>query len=187
MKAYEQSLADGIFIHPIIGKKKSGDFEADTIMESYEKAMEISYPKNKVVLSAFSSYSRYAGPREALFTALVRKNYGCSHFIVGRDHTGVGNYYHPHASHKVFDQFSAEELGIIPVRFDKVFYSAKTKEHVHEKDEKNHPEEQKFHISGTQVREMLKKGKSPPEWFMRKEISKIILDKIKKGKRVFVE
>ena len=145
------------------------------------------YPKSKVIMGTFASYSRYSGPREALFTALVRKNFGCSHFIVGRDHTGVGNFYSPQASHEIFDRFTQEELGIIPIKFDKVFYSEIEERYIHEPEFIEHPEENKLHISGTQAREMLSKGIKPPEWFMRPEISEMILDKIKAGERVFVE
>lgn len=187
LEGMKRGLCDGLFVHPVIGKKKNGDFESDIIIESYEKMIEDFYPKSKVLMGTFASYSRYCGPREALFTAIVRKNFGCSHFIVGRDHTGVANFYHPNASHKIFDNFSQDELGIIPIKFDKVFYSEIAEKHIHEPDFIDHPEKGKLHISGTQAREMLKKEIQPPEWFMRPEISKIILDKIKNGERVFVE
>jgi len=187
IEGLKKSRSDGLFIHPVIGKKKSGDFEADVIMEGYEKMIEKFYPKSKAVLCSFASYSRYAGPREAIFTALVRKNFGCSHFIIGRDHTGVGNFYHPYASHQIFDKFTKDELGIIPVKFDKVFYSSTEKKYLHEPESKNHSDKEKLHISGTQARDMLKKGKVPPKWFMREEISKMLVDKIKNGEKVFVE
>ncbi len=185
MSGLKESACDGLFVHPIIGRKKEGDFSADIIVKTYERMIDEFYPVSKVIFSAFSSYSRYAGPREAIFTALVRKNFGCSHFIVGRDHTGVGNFYGPNDSHKIFDRFTKEELGIVPVIFDKIFYSTIEKGYVHEKDSPNHPEDKKLHISGTQAREMLKKGIEPPEWFMRPEISRMIIEKIKKGEKVF--
>lgn len=184
MEGLKESLCDGIFIHPIIGKKKIGDFEAEVIISSYEKMIEKFYPDSKVVLSSFASYSRYAGPREALFTAIVRKNFGCSHFIVGRDHTGVGNFYPPKASQEIFDKFPQKELGIIPVKFGNVFYSPDKKQYLHGED---FTESKKLNISGTDAREMFKSGKVPPEWFMRKEISEMISKKIKSGKKVFVE
>lgn len=187
LEGLKRSLCDGLFIHPVIGKKKQGDFEADSIVESYELMIEKFYPKNKVVLCSWPSYSRYGGPREAIFTALVRKNYGCSHFIVGRDHTGVGTFYAPKASHDIFDKFNEEELGIVPIKFDNVFYSSIKKEHVHEGENPQHSAKGKLHISGTQAREMLKKGKSLPEWFMRSEISAMLKEKLKKGKTVFVK
>lgn len=187
LEGLKRGLCDGLFIHPIIGKKKSGDFEADVIVKTYEKMIKDFYPKTKVVFGTFANYSRYGGPREAIFTALVRKNFGCSHFIVGRDHTGVGNFYNPQDSHKIFNNFTKEELGIEIIKFDNVFYSDLDNKYVHEPDFIDYPEENKMNISGTQAREMLKKGIRPPEWFMRPEISDIIIDKIKKGEKVFVE
>ncbi|MDD5699615.1 MAG: sulfate adenylyltransferase [Candidatus Nanoarchaeia archaeon] len=187
LEALSRHYCDGLFVHPIIGKKKSGDFEAHVIIESYEQMIKNFYPKGKVFFSVFANYSRYSGPREALFTALVRKNFGCSHFIVGRDHTGVGNFYPPAASHEIFDKFTKEELGIVPIKFNDVFYSESEGKYIHESDPQNFPEANKLQISGTQAREMLSGGIKPPEWFMRPEISKIILDKIKAGEKVFVE
>lgn len=187
LEGLKRGLCDGLFIHPIVGKKKSGDFEADIIIESYERMIKDFYPKSKVVFGTFATYSRYGGPREAVFTALVRKNFGCSHFIVGRDHTGVGNFYSPQDSHKIFNNFTKEELGIEIIKFDDVFYSDLENKYIHGPDFIDYPEENKMHISGTQAREMLKKGIRPPEWFMRPEISDIIIEKIKKGERVFVE
>lgn len=187
LEGLKRGLCDGLFVHPIIGKKKSGDFEAEVIIKTYEKMIEEFYPKSKVIMGTFASYSRYCGPREAIFTALVRKNFGCSHFIVGRDHTGVGNFYPPTASHEIFSKFTKEELGIEPIKFDRVFYSELENRHIHEPEFIDHPEEHKLQISGTQARKMLMEGIQPPEWFMRPEISKMIIDKIKKGEKVFVE
>lgn len=187
LEGLRKGFCDGLFVHPIIGKKKSGDFEADVIIKSYEEMMDKFYPKSKVFLSSFASYSRYAGPREAIFTALVRKNFGCSHFVVGRDHTGVGDFYGPHDSHNIFDKFTKEELGVIPIKFDKVFYSSERNSYFHESDDSDHLEEEKLHISGTKAREMLKSGEYPPDWFMRKEITEMILEKIRRGEKVFVD
>lgn len=187
LEGLKRSCCDGLFVHPAVGRKKPGDFESASVVAAYEKMIDDIYPRDKVVLCTWSSYSRYGGPREAIFTALVRKNFGCSHFIVGRDHTGVGKFYHPNASHRIFDTFTQDELGIVPVRFDRVFYSKTLKQHVHEPDAPDHPEDDKLHISGTEAREMLKQGKHPPEWFMRREISGIILDRLRHGKKVFVE
>lgn len=185
LEAMSKENCDGLFVHPIIGKKKVGDFNAKYIVKAYELMMKQFYPKNSVIFSVFSSYSRYAGPREALFTALCRKNFGCSHFIVGRDHTGVGNFYHPKAAQNIFDRFP--ELGIIPIRFDAIFYSKEKQEHVHERDENNHSAEDRLDISGTQARKMFEQGELPPAWFMRPEISKMIVDAIKNGEEVFVK
>ena len=184
LSALKKTNCDGLFVHPIIGKKKKGDYHAKYILRSYELMSKEFYPKNKVVFGAFSSYSRYAGPREALFTALCRKNFGCSHFIVGRDHTGVGNYYHPKASHNIFDRFP--DLGIIPVKFNHVFYSKKLGQHVHDEEDGQHKEEEKLTISGTEARQLFEKGLAPPEWFMRSQISQLILNALKNGEEVFV-
>ncbi len=188
MKALEEGRCDGLLVHPVIGKKKIGDFQAKFIINSYETMVKNFYPKNRVIFSTLATYSRYAGPREALFTALCRKNHGCSHFIVGRDHTGVGDYYHPKASHNIFDRFP--EIGIIPIKFDKVFYSKRLEEHIHEKEggkeAKIINENDQMEISGTQARKMFEQGLVPPEWFMRPEISKSIIEAIQRGEEVFV-
>ena len=185
LEAMKREHCDGLFVHPIVGKKKPGDYHALYIIKSYEKMMREFYPKNKVVFSVFSTYSRYAGPREALFTALCRKNFGCSHFIVGRDHTGVGNFYPPTASHDIFKQFP--DIGIKAVTFDHVFYSKKMAKHIHACDVTGFPAEDQLQISGTEARKMFEAGQAPPEWFMRPEISQIIIDAVKKGEEVFVE
>ena len=152
---------------------------------AYETMIQQFYPKNKVVFGTFCTYSRYAGPREALFTALCRQNFGCSHFIVGRDHTGVGNFYHPKASHTIFDRFP--EIGIKVVKFDTVFYSQRHQQHFQEQDYPGSAEGDKMLISGTEARKLFEQGKAPPEWFMRPEISQIILEAIAKGEEVFVK
>ena len=185
LKALEEEHCDGLFVHPVVGKKKTGDYTARQIIKSYELMIKHFYPKNKVIFGTFSTYSRYAGPREALFTALCRKNFGCSHFIVGRDHTGVGNFYHPKAAHNIFDRFP--EIGIKAICFDNVFYSERLQHHVHEKENSTHPEEDKLHISGTQARKLFENGELPPEWFMRPEIAKMIADGIKNKEEVFVK
>jgi sulfate adenylyltransferase len=144
------------------------------------------YPKNMVVFAVLATYSRYAGPREAVFTALCRKNFGCSHFIVGRDHTGVGNFYSPTASQKIFDNLP--DLGIKPIKFNNVCYSAKLKSYVYTKSDLSNPREKGIlSISGTEAREMFKNGKVPPEWFMRPEISNMIVKAIQKGESVFTQ
>lgn len=185
MQAMEGEHCDGLFVHPVVGKKKPGDFHSQYIIKSYEKMMQDFYPKNSVVFATFATFSRYAGPREALFTALCRKNFGCSHFIVGRDHTGVGNYYHPNASHRIFDKFS--DIGITPILFDKVFYSKKLKSYVYARDVEMSDDADELHISGTEARKMMEDGTAPPEWFMRPEISAIIMDALKNNENVFVK
>jgi len=186
LQAMKSEHCDGLLVHPVIGKKKPGDFNPQYIIKSYEIMLEKFYPKNKVVFATFATYSRYAGPREALFTALCRKNYGCSHFVVGRDHTGVGNYYKHDASQKIFDRFP--EIGIQAVKFGEVFYSKSNQKYIHLPG-KDSPAQKgdKMSLSGSQAREMLLGGLKPPDWFMRPEISKMLLDSIGNGENVFVE
>jgi ATP sulfurylase len=184
LKAMEDENCDGLLVQPVVGKKKPGDFKPEYIIKSYEKMIESFYPKEKVVFAVFSTFSRYAGPREALFTALCRKNFGCSHFIVGRDHTGVGDYYDPYASQIIFDNFP--DLGIKIVKFNQIFYSKKINGYVQENGRSPHEESDKLSlISGTQARAMFLNGERPPSWFMRPEISNIVLDAIKSGEQVF--
>ncbi|TRZ53307.1 sulfate adenylyltransferase, partial [bacterium] len=139
------------------------------------------YPQNKVVFGVFSTYSRYAGPREAIFTALCRKNHGCSHFIVGRDHTGVGDFYHPKASQTIFQQF--DDLGIEPVIFDAIGYSKTLNRYV---DGRGSSDGHLLMISGTEARNMFLKNIVPPDWYMRPEIAQLIVDKLKSKEKVFI-
>ena len=187
MKAMEDEKCDGLFLHPVIGKKKEGDFKPEYIIRSYEEMIRNFYPKDKVILAAFSTFSRYAGPREALFTALCRKNFGCSHFVIGRDHTGVGDFYDPYASHKIFDEFP--DLGIKIVKFNEIFYSKSSKGYVHETGNSSYRDEGDIRriISGSEARLMFLKGEKPPGWFMRPEISAIIIDSLIRGEQVFEE
>jgi len=181
MTALEKYHCDGLFVHPIIGPKKRGDYTAEIILKSYELMVNNHYPKGKVLLSAFQNYSRYSGPREAVFTALCRKNFGCSHFIVGRDHTGVGNYYEPDSAKKLFELLG--DIGIIPIYFNEQYYCEKCGTYV---DNCRHGSQHMISISGTEGREMLLKNKLPPSWFMREDISNLILNELKAGKEVFV-
>ena len=186
LKAMEDENCDGLLLHPSVGKKKPGDYKPEYIINSYEKMIESYYPKEKVVFAAFSTFSRYAGPREAVFTALCRKNFGCSHFIVGLGHAGVGNFYDPYASHKIFDNFP--DLGIKIVKFNEIFYSNKLNKYVQENGKFSYEESGKLSlIRGSQARTMFIKGERPPTWFMRPEISNIILNAIKNGEQVFEE
>ena len=189
LEGMRRGNCDGLFVHPVIGKKKSGDFNSKYIIESYQLMMDKFYPKNKVLFGTYSTFSRYAGPREAVFTAICRKNFGCSHFIVGRDHTGVGDFYGPHDAHKIFDKFP--DLGINPIKFDNIVYCEECKDHIpqgnYSTSNCNHDKSKYKSISGTQARELLDKGESPPEWFMRPEVSNMIVESIKKGEEVFVK
>lgn len=184
LTAMEAENCDGLLLHPVIGKKKAGDFKHRYIIQSYEKMIESFYPKEKVVLAAFATFSRYAGPREALFTALCRKNFGCSHFIIGRDHTGFGDYYDAYASHRIFDEFP--DVGLKIVKFNEIFYSRKLNKYVQEDGSFSFDENDKLRIiSGSQARAMFLRGDMPPSWFMRPEISGIILNAANSGEEVF--
>jgi len=183
MQALNREHCDGLFIHPVIGPKKSGDFSADTILKSYERMLAGNfYPEGRVLLGAFQNYSRYCGPREAVFTALCRKNFGCSHFIVGRDHTGVGNYYEPDEAQKLFERIG--DIGIVPIFFNEQRYCELCDDYV---DECPHGNQRILAISGTRAREALSLGKKPPSWFMREEISQTISQSLCEGKEVFVK
>jgi ATP sulfurylase len=173
---------DGLLVQPVIGKKKTGDFEEEYIIKSYEIMMEKFYPKDRVIFCTVPTYSRYAGPREAVFTALLRRNFGATHFIVGRDHTGVGNFYEKYDSQKIFDKLG--DVGIKIIKFHAPFYCNICKQYV---TEHTCSHEDRIDISGTKIREMLNQGIFPPEEVMRSEISDMIVKDIKSGKRVFVE
>jgi pyruvate kinase len=186
LQAMENENCDGLLVQPVVGKKKRGDFKPEYIIRCYEKMIERFYPKEKVIFAAFSTFSRYAGPREALFTALCRKNFGCSHFVVGRDHTGVGDFYDPHASHRIFDSFP--DLGIRIVKFNEIFYSRKSDKYVQENGHIPDDESDRLRlISGSQARTMFSSGEKPPDWFMRPEIADIILTALENGDQVFEE
>ena len=167
------TFVDGLFINPIIGKKKSGDFRDDVILKSYDTLMKHYYLKDRAVMSILRTSMKYAGPREAIHHAIMRKNFGCTHFIVGRDHAGVGNYYGPYDAHEIFSEFP--DLHIVPVFFRSFSRCTKCGSVV---NDKICPHDQKYHInfSGKKIREILSSGKIPPEDMMRKEVAETILE-----------
>lgn len=179
--ALQKAAADGLYISPVIGPKKPGDVLPGPLMKSYQVLLDHGiYPPRRVVLGSFATYSRYCGPREAVFTALCRKNMGCSHFVIGRDHTGVGDFYSPDANRRMFDQLP--DLGIHPIFFNAVGYDPDKGEYV-EGETGTHMQP----ISGTVARETLKRGERLPEWFMRDLVQDALLEEIAQGRPVFFD
>ncbi|MCQ6254479.1 sulfate adenylyltransferase [Methanocaldococcus sp.] len=166
------TFVDGLFINPVLGKKKKGDYKDEVILKAYETLFKHYYPKDSAVLATVRYEMRYAGPREAIHHAIMRKNFGCTHFIVGRDHAGVGNYYGPYEAQEIFKNFP--DLGITPMFFKEFFYCKKCKGIVNERI-CPHPMEDREYFSGTKIRNMIANGDVPPEYFMRKEVYETIM------------
>lgn len=162
-------ITDGLFIQPVIGRKKKEDFKDEYILSSYEVLIERYYPKDRVLLAILPLKMRYAGPREAIFHALIRRNFGCTHFIIGRDHAGIGNFYSPFAAQEIFDSFDKNEIDIKILKFPEVVFCRTCQTHVFT-GACSHSEEEKIHFSGTKIREKIKNKEMPPFYLMRPEI-----------------
>lgn len=166
----ERIEMDGLFIQPVIGRLKKGDYKPAAIMEAYRKVVDGYYPKERVVLSSLSITMRYAGPKAALFYAIVRKNYGATHYIVGRDQAGVGKYYDPYACHRIFDKF---DVGVVPLRYMETFFCRLCNSMATEKT-CPHPAEARLAVSQTRMRQLLKEGKSLPSEILRSDVIRVL-------------
>jgi sulfate adenylyltransferase len=164
---------DGVFVNPLIGKKKSGDFKDDVIIKAYEVMIQNYYPENRCKLATLHTEMRYGGPKEAIHHAIMRQNYGCTHIIIGRDHAGVGNFYDPFAAQKIFGDYT--DLDIEPIFFPAFFYCRKCLTFTNPKV-CPHDAESREQVSGTKLRSLIQEGKPPSEFILRPEVAKLIID-----------